>query len=264
LLWLAVDWLAWHSVFHYNKIAMWLTDKLRLRCRSTLLTANLLGVLSLAGSLHAGVWQLPWPAHDYHVPLRELASWRLPGVFDSVEIARGGLRNTQAHHVLSQHRCDFTVSRAGDDREVRLVMAVRGWPDQAVWIAFGADNVDTNGILDGLECRLMVGLDQGRWGLRGNAMGPPVWASAQLPPDGGVCRIDVRIQPGSPFIHARVEDAGGWRMPGELANFNPEWSRPPSDTVAEWQLVRIETRGERPELVDVSLGHENRGIFIVR
>ncbi|MGI6497201.1 MAG: hypothetical protein ACOX5G_14220 [Kiritimatiellia bacterium] len=245
---------------------MWSTDNLPPRHRATLLAASLLGVLSLAGALHADSWQLPWPAQDVHVPLRELAEWRLPGVFDSVAIARGSLRNTQAHHVLSHHRCDFEAPGAGDNRAVRLVMTVRGWPDQAVWAAFGADNIETNGILDGVESRLMVGLDRGRWGLRGNAMDAPVWAPAQLPPDGGPCRIIVRMDPDGHLLHAKVEDAGGWRAPAELADVDPGWHTPPSDaaTATAWELVRIETRGERAELLDLSLEHAGHSILMIK
>ena len=243
---------------------MWSTSKLRTRYRAMLLAAVLAGVLSPAGTLQAGGWQMPWPAHDNYVPLHELAEWRLPGTFSSVGIARGSLRNTQAHHVLSHHRCDFAAPDMDDNRAVRLVMAVRGWPGQAVWVAFGADNMDANGILDGLESRLMVGLDNGRWGLRGNAMDAPVWAPAQLPPDGGPCRISVRIDPGGHLLRVKVEDAGGWRTPAELANFDPGWHTLPPDTASAWQLVRIETRGERAELVDLALWHVSGSIFMVK
>jgi hypothetical protein len=122
----------------------------------------------------------------------------------------------------------------------------------------------TNGLLDGLECRLMVGLDRGRWGLRGNAMGATVWAPAQLPPDGGVCRIQVEIRPVSHFVRATVEDAGGRRTPETLANFDPEWSLLPAAGAADWRLVRIETRGAQAELVDLSLRRARRGILMIR
>ncbi len=243
---------------------MFLTDNLRPRRRATLRTAILLGGLSLAGSLRAGGWQLPWPEHDGYVPLRTLAHWRLPGVFNSAQIARGSLRNTLPEHALSQHSCAFPMAMPDDDRGVRLTMTVRGWPDQAVWIAIGADNMETNGILDGLECRLMVGLDRGRWGLRGNAMGATVWAPAQLPPDGGVCRIEVDIYPYSHLVRVKVEDAGGRRSPENLASFNPEWSSLPAVPATDWQLVRIETRGAQAELVDLSLMHERRGILMIK
>lgn len=228
------------------------------------LPAVLLWACMASGVLMAESWQLPWPDHDFHVPLRNLANWRLPGVCNSAEIARGSLRNTQPEHVLAHHGVTCPKAMPGDDRAILLTMAVRGWPDQAVWVGIGADNLATNGLLDGLECRLMVGLDRGRWGLRGNAMGATVWAPAQLPPAGGVCRIQVEIHPVSHFVRATVEDAGGRRTPLALADFDPDWDLLPADAVAGWQLVRIETRGAQAELVDLSIRRARQGILMVR
>ena len=92
----------------------------------------------------------------------------------------------------------------------------------------------------------------------------PVWAPAQLPPDGGPCRISVRIDRGCQLLRVKVEDAGGWRTPAELANFDPGWHTLPPDTATAWQLVRIETRGERAELVDLSLWHVSGSIFMIK
>jgi hypothetical protein len=240
----------------------WIFDRLRRRWLP--LIAALLGALSATGGLRADSWQLPWPEHENYVPLRGLTNWLLPGVFNSAQIARGSLRNTLPEQALSQHLCGFDVSRTGDDRGVRLCIEVRGRPEQAVWVAFGADNIETNGILDGLECRLMVGLDRGRWGLRGNAMGAPVWVPAQLPPDGGICRIEVEIPAGDASVRAVVEDAGGRRVPEPFAAFDPEWHRLPGDAGEEWPLVRIETRGAQAELAGLSLRREQRGILMIR
>ncbi len=222
----------------------------------------LLGAVAI---LPAAEWRLPLPTDANYRPVTSLPDWDVVGVYDDAEASRLGLRTTTARDVLLQCVLNGGAGLARDDRAQVLCLELRGGPDRAVWVGFGADDVDPNGRLDGQECRLMIGLDRGRWGIRAQAMGPTTWMPASLPAGTGVCRLDLVVDPRDETIRTLiVTDAAGTRAAETLAAFDPEWHRLPPGAAIDWRLARVQLRGEQAELLGLSLRHAQRSVLIVR
>jgi len=219
----------------------------------------------LVGVSSAAVWQLPLPAGSAYTPLPDLPGWTVPGTFQDAE-AGPTLRNTAARDVLSGHAVAGGAGLLRSDGALRVTVDVAGRTNTAVWVGIGADHLDPNGRLDGLECRLMLGFDRGRWGLRQGALGETVWAPASLPASAGRCRIEVAVQPQTgQLLSVAVLDALGRRSPASLAVFNPDWSALPAGAgTAWWQFARVETRGAQAELLGLAVGYTPPGVLIIR
>lgn len=216
-------------------------------------------------SLFAEVWHMPLPNRTVYLPLTGLADWSQPGVYSSMEASRVSLRNTLHDDSLAEYDIADGASLAADGQSLHLTMTVKGHPDQAVWAGVGSDTLDVNGHLDGLECLLMIGLDRGRWGVRQRAQGQTFWAPAQLPPNGGTCRLEVIIDTRLARIRSVVvEDAAGRRSPAPFADFDPDWKGLPPGEATDWQRVRIETRGKQAELLSLSIRHETQNVLMIR
>lgn len=210
------------------------------------------------------MWQLPLPDNASYLPVVELAGWSVPGVCLSMQASREGLRNPAHNDALAEHDIAGGTGIAAAGRGVKLTLVVRGNQEQAVWVGVGSDDLDVNGQLDGLECRLMAGLDRGRWGLRPRGLGETVWAPAYLHADGGACTLEVSVAADGHNLTVTVADAAGRRRPEAFAGFDPEWDESQADAASEWRLARIETRGAGSELLSLSLRHAHSGVLIVR
>ncbi len=216
-------------------------------------------------SLFAETWHLPLPNRTDYLPLTGLAGWSQPGVYRSMEASRVSLRNSLHNDSLAEYEIADGAGLAADGRSLHLTMTMSGQPDRAVWVGVGSDTLDVNGRLDGLECLLMIGLDRGRWGVRQRALGQTVWAPAQLPQNGGACRLEVTIDTRLACIRSViVEDAAGRRAPAPFADFDPDWQGLPPGEATAWRRVRIETRGAQAELLSLTIRHGQQNILTIR
>lgn len=228
---------------------------------------RLLGLFCISARvLAAATWRLPLPPGPGWQPLADLPVWVLPGVYADVEASCSGLRNTAARDICAGHAVKEGLGLARADGVLRLYLEVAGRADTAVWVGLGEDTLDPNGVLDSLECRLLLGLDRGRWGLRQCARGETVWAAAHLPPDGGACSLEVSLDSATgQLLGVTVDDGDGIRHPEALAQFNPGWGGLFSSGMTNWwRAVRIETRGLHAELRDLRISFTAPSLLIVR
>ncbi len=220
----------------------------------------------LAGALPAATWHLPLPADAAWRPLAELPGWRISGVHSNLEASASGLRTTAARDALASHAMADGSALVRANGVLKVFLAVAGRIDTAVWVGLGDDLLDPNGVLDGIECRLLLGLDHGRWGLRQSALGETVWAAASLPPDGGACSLEVRLDSATgQLLAVTVDDGEGVRHLESMLQLDLGWDGlfAPGPT-NWWRAVRVETRGAGAELHALQIGYATASLLIVR
>ncbi|MGI5870319.1 MAG: hypothetical protein ACOX9C_12875 [Kiritimatiellia bacterium] len=199
-------------------------------------------------------WTLPLPEGANYRPLTSVPGWRLPGVFKTLEAASTGVRSATARASTADHALAADAGIIPGRGLMRLKVTLRCRRDHAIWVGVGRDDIDRNGELDWMECRLLVGLDRGRWGLRQNAMGETVWARAILLVEGSISTMEVVVDAERGVMRSvHVTDNAARRTPAAFEHFDPDWSAMSSADATDWQMFRIGMRGEGAELLGLSL-----------
>jgi hypothetical protein len=225
----------------------------------------LLVVLGVALNARGGTWNLPLPAEMAYRPLASQPGWKLPGAFQTLEISKSGLRNPAHCDVFADHGLGSWAGSAPRRGLMRLKVTLRCRRDRAVWVGVGRDDIDRNGELDWMECRLLIGLDRGRWGMRQNGMGETVWTPAILPDEGTVCTMEVAVNAARRTIRSvHVTDSAARRSPDTFANFDPGWGGLTAAEATGWQMFRVETRGDGTELIGLSLAVSEPSLLVIQ
>ena len=225
----------------------------------------LLVVLEFALKAHGGTWYLPLPGEMAYQPLASRPGWRLPGAFQTLEISKSGLRNPASCDVYADHCLGTWTDSTPRRGSMLLKVTLRCRRDRAVWVGVGRDDIDRNGELDWMECRLLIGLDRGRWGVRQNGMGETVWAPAVLSDDSVVCSMEVAVSTARGGIRAvHVADSAARRSPAEFVNFDPDWGEMTAADATGGQLFRVETRGDDTELLGLSLTSSEPSLLVIQ
>ena len=224
-----------------------------------------LAVSACAVQSQGEIWNLPLPEGEEYRPLASLTEWRQPSAFKTLEAASTGVRNTASSDTVADRTLGESAGLVPGRGTMTLRVALRCRRDRAIWIGVGRDDIDLNGALDGAECRLMAGLDRGRWGLRQSALGETTWAQAIIPPEGTLCTMEIVVNAAGGAIESvYVTDSAARRSPPAFADFDPGWSDMSAAEATAWTLFRVEARGEGAELLGFSLESSGPAMLILK
>ena len=224
-----------------------------------------LAVSAFASETQGETWEMPLPEGPAYRPLATLADWTLPGSFKTLEASKTGLRNPDARDAFADHGLNERAGIVPGRGMMRLKITLRCRRDRALWVGLGRDDIDRNGQLDWMECRLLVGLDRGRWGIRKSGMGETVWAQAILPVEGTVSTMEVAVDAARGVVRSvHVTDSAARRSPAAFAGFDPDWSAMEVSDATDWQMFRVETRGDGSELLGLSLTASGPSLLLIK